>query len=166
MKNRLEKHLRAERKDAFKIMLFGASATAIGIVLAWTKISSFTQGFGAALSILSLLPLWSGIHLLGEVRRLKPYLPGLLASHPARFRSEEIDRCDRNERHFNRQRNFLILFLFMGIILALLGGVLQQSPFTMGTGFGLCLESAVLLVFDLAAQWRNTLYRQRLENVH
>ena len=124
----------------------------------------FWRGFSVAVLALALIEFWSGWQFANRYRDLQERLPALLARHPARYRAEELERCGRLEQQYARQRTVVLLFLVLGITLALLGGVVQARPLTMGMGYGLCLQGAILLVLDLAAQWRNGIYYQQVDH--
>ncbi len=164
MKERLHSYLLGERKAGRAYLLFAVAATAAGILLLLTVPGPFWQGVSTAVLAIALIEYWAGWQFLSRYRRLRGRLPDLLENRPTRYRDEELQRCEALEQRYARQRSVVILFIVLGISLALLGGVVHPRPLTMGMGYGLCLQGAVLLVLDLAAQWRNGIYYQQVDH--
>lgn len=164
MKERLHSYLLGERKAGRTYLLFAAAATVAGVVPLITVPTPFWQGVSTAVLAIALIEYWAGWQFLRRYRRLQERLPALLENQPTRYRDEELRRCEVLEQRYARQRSVVILFIVLGISLALLGGVVHPRPLTMGMGYGLCLQGAVLLVLDLAAQWRNGIYYQQVDH--
>lgn len=163
MKERLSAHLRAERRAAALYLLMGSLSAVAGSLLWVYQRSAFFQGFALSTLILAVLLLLGGIHILRQTARLAGRLPAQLQLHPARFREEELRRCAGRQRRYGQQGNLSLLLVLLGMTLAMIGGVISPHAFTMGMGFGLCGESAILLVLDLSTQWRTRAYQHELE---
>lgn len=164
MEERLHTFLLGERRAGRTYLLLAGAAIIGGILPMVVLPTPFWQGFSVAVLALALIELWSGWQFVNRYRDLQERLPSLLAKHPARYRAEELQRCERLEQQYARQRAVVILFIVLGITLALLGGVAESRPLTMGMGYGLCLQGAILLVLDLGAQWRNGIYYQQVDH--
>jgi|GEM_PF-3272972 len=163
MKQRLLDYLRSEQRAAALWILFGILTMALSAWLFLRFAGGFRQGLGLSGGILAILHLWSGGRLLLRTRRLERELPPLLQRSPQRFRNLEKERCEKLEGFLNRQRLVILLFIALGILLALAGGVISRQPFSAGMGFALCIQGAILLVFNLAAHWRNAMHYHEVD---
>jgi len=164
MEDRLSYYLLGERKTGRLYLFFAVITMLAGIAVFQTLFAPFWRGLSIAILAIALIEYWVSWQFLQRYRRLKTTLPAMLKTNPTRYRSEEMERCEQLEQHYGRQRGIVILFIVLGMTLALLGGVVQARPLTMGMGFGLCLQGAILLVLDLAAQWRHGIYAQQVEH--
>lgn len=158
MKQRLLDYLQSEYLTAALWILFGVITLGLGAWFFLRFAEGFHQGLGLSGGILALLHFWSGGRLLLRTRRLERELPPLLQRDPERYRYLEKERCEKLERFYTRQRQVILLFIALGILLALAGGVMIRQPFSAGMGFALCIQGAILLVFNLTAQWRSSMH--------
>jgi hypothetical protein len=163
MRDHLLGYFRLLRRTAAVYLLTGVLTLIAGAILFFLIEEPLWLGLSSSVIGLSLIQLWSGTQLFRQTYNLEERLPAQLDLHPGRFRREELERCNREEVRFNKQRTVVLLLIVLGIVLTLIGGVVSRRPFTAGIGFGLCLQGAVLLVLNLTIQWHQSLYQHAVE---
>lgn len=163
MKEKLHQYLRVRRKTAALYLLLGTITLVAGGALLFSLEERIWNGLSSAGIALAFIFLWTGTLEMRQTVALSGWLPELLKLHPGRFRKEELERCERENARYQRQRTMVLLLTALGIVLTLVGGVISRRPFTAGMGFGLCIQGAVLLVFNLNLHWHQSLYQHAVE---
>ncbi|MCB9049412.1 MAG: hypothetical protein H6556_08280 [Lewinellaceae bacterium] len=138
------------------------SASAAGLAYHYWP-GKLLQAMLMVVCLLSLVQLRAGVRRLWQARRLKKALHPIVEIAPPSFAAQEIPRLEDREQVAMRRR-FLEQALFvMGLCFALAGGFRVSGDFLLGTGIGLCIQMAVLLIVTLTSQWRDSVYRNEVE---
>lgn len=166
-KQQLEKNIlyyyKAEFKEAIFMLMWGGIFTFLSILILLRTEEVFWLGVGY-----SIFPL-SGIQLLTAIRNLlllKSKKQKLLYSIKEDFNpsiQKEKLRILNIQIRLRFYRLIEQILFFMGLLFTIVGGVFGWSVFLAGSGIGLMLQSAILLVQDLFAEWRAGLYLGELE---
>ena len=163
MERRFNAYLRSERWMALFSIGWGAlSAVAAG----WAYRHWQGELFWALLFtifLLSLVQVWAGIRRLLKARSLRNELHSIVEIAPPTFAALELPRLDKRELSFVRRRFIEQALFVMGLCFALAGSFGISGQSLLGTGIGLCVQMAVLLIITLTSQWRDSLYRNEIE---
>ncbi|MCB0679652.1 MAG: hypothetical protein KDC32_01625 [Saprospiraceae bacterium] len=163
MKKHLHDYLRGKQYSGIYLIGTGFLTATIGALPFLFALDAFFQGLQAALLPFSIVEFGRGAMQWGFVVRNRARLSALLWEAPRQFYEQEQRRIAA-ERKFNYRLRFLTLvILACGLGFALLGSVGNLGPFTTGTGVGLSLQTALLLVNDLFAGMRQGIYAYFLQ---
>ncbi|MCB0560669.1 MAG: hypothetical protein H6573_00570 [Lewinellaceae bacterium] len=163
MERRFNAYLRGERSTALFSIGWGALSAAAA---AWAYLHWQGELFWALLftvCLLSLVQLRAGIRRLVKARSLSKELHSIVEIAPPTFAALELPRLDKQEQSLMRRRFIEQALFVMGLCFALAGGFGISGQSLLGTGIGLCIQMAILLIITLTSQWRATLYRNEIE---
>jgi hypothetical protein len=154
-------YFRAEQSGSYFLLVWGALTLTTGIWLLCAFGQPFWKGMAPPLAALGAIQFTVGatiaIRTPGQVRRL---LSTMLQPDAL---NGEIGRMEAVEANFGRLRAVESGLFLLGMCF-LLGGVFGNfGEYMPGSGAGLCLQSAVSLIFDLLASWRAGLYLHELK---
>lgn len=165
--NQLERNIinfyKAERKEAVFMLLWGTITTSIVVGVLFFTEEIFWKAMGFSALPLSFIQLLTGVRNLFFVNRKKSNFLSVV--------KEDFKKAVKNEklRILNSQIRLRVyrvieqILFFIGFLFMFLGGVLGLSVFLAGSGIGIMLQAAVLLIQDLFAEWRTSLYLEELE---
>ena len=163
MERRFYAYLRAERLTAVFLISWGVLSTAVAVWVYGHWGGELLQALLFAVVSLSLVQWWAGARRWLRARRLSKELHPIVEIAPPAFAALELPRLDKREQSAMRRR-FIELALFsMGLCFVLAGGIRISGEFWLGTGIGLCIQMAILLIATLTSQWRDGLYRNEIE---
>ncbi len=159
----------------FDLYIWGERATAL-FLMGWGLLSAAAAAWAYAcwpgkmlwallltVCLLSLLQVYAGIRRLLQARLLKRELHPIVEIAPPSFAAQELPRIDKREQSAMRRRFIEQALFILGMCFALAGGLRLSGQFLLGTGLGLCVQSAVLLIITLTSQWRDAVYRNEIE---
>ncbi len=164
MNGRLRKYLEDERAGARWQLGLSLPCFLAGALVLLSGFPPFWQGLGWPLLLLGGIQLWTGRQGLRESRRLNDRLPLLLQKDPPALARQEVDRMADRLTYLQRLRLTALSVVIFGIMLALTGGLIRPSSFTLGLGMGCCLPGAIMLVLAISSHWRNEMYAYELQS--
>lgn len=159
----LYSYLRGQRQTGWGLTAACAVAALLNALALWLDPGLFSFGLAAASLPVAGVQGWLGLSLLRSVAIWRRKLPELLQSDPLAFKRLETDRTDRDLHNLQQRRNGMLTLWLLGLALALIGSVGEKGPFPLGSGIGLALQSAILLMIDLFSGLRLGLYRHFLQ---
>jgi len=154
---------KSERKEAIFMLLWGAMTTGLVVwVLFWIE-EIFWRGMGFSILPLSFIQLLTGVRNLIFVNRKKSNFLITIKEDFKKAVKEEKLRILNSQIRLRVYRVIEQILFFLGFFFMFLGGVFGLSVFLAGSGIGIMLQIAVLLIQDLFAEWRTSLYLEELE---
>ncbi|MEN0045554.1 MAG: hypothetical protein AAF806_00705 [Bacteroidota bacterium] len=154
---------KAERKEAVFMLLWGMMITGVVVgVLFWTD-EIFWKAMGFSVLPLSFLQLLTGIRNLFFVNKKRSNFLSIVKEDFKEAVEKEKLRILNSQIRLRVYRIIEQILFFLGFLFMFLGGVLGLSVFLAGSGIGIMLQAAVLLIQDLFAEWRTSLYLEELE---
>ena len=166
---KFERHLfqyfKAEKTNAIYMMGIGMVSilSSIFFTLIWSGL--FWKGLALSLSLIGLMQLCLGFIFFlrngSQVEKLK----GALAYTPQKVILEESLRMKKLSKNLTILRNLETGFVFIGMILCFLWMSNFLGEFSFGTGVGLIIQSALLLVIHILGEWRADIYAHHLHQV-
>jgi len=154
---------KAERKEAVFMLLWGIIITSLVVgILFWTE-EVFWKAMGFSVLPLSFIQLLTGIRNLLFVNRKKINFLSVMKEDFKKAVENEKLRILNSQIRLRIYRIIEQILFFIGFLFMFLGGVLGLSVFLAGSGIGIMLQAAVLLIQDLFAEWRTSLYLEELE---
>ncbi|MEM1327472.1 MAG: hypothetical protein AAGI23_16035 [Bacteroidota bacterium] len=164
MKENIEAYHIAEKQEALFMIIWGGLWLIVGVVMLLQAEEALYVGIAY-----SIIPL-CGLQFVGGWRNMIAYT--------RRYR-QIVEMLKQEEKKMGELEKIRILniqirlrfyrlaeqILFgLGFLFLLLGGLGGWSVFLTGSGIGLLLMSAVLLVQDLFAEWRSGIYLSELQS--
>ena len=133
-------------------------------VLIWSGL--FWKGLALSLGMIGLMQLCLGFIFFlrngSQVEKIK----GALAYSPKKVILDESLRMENLAKKLVILRNLETGFVFIGMILCFLWMSNFLGDFSFGTGVGLIIQSALLLVIHIMGEWRADIYRHHLHQVN
>ncbi|MCO6491219.1 MAG: hypothetical protein J5I98_22575 [Phaeodactylibacter sp.] len=163
MEKRFDEYLRGERRTGLFLAGWGVLSAAAVVVGYSRWPGGLMEALAFAVVSVSLVQIWAGGRRLAQARRLRRELHPIVEIAPPSFAAQEIPRLEKRERSALRRRFIEQALFVMGMCFALAGGFRLSGEFWLGTGMGLCVQMAVLLVATLTSQWRDAVYRNEIE---
>ncbi|MEM8526225.1 MAG: hypothetical protein AAGG68_16410 [Bacteroidota bacterium] len=154
---------RAERKEAVFMLFWGFLATGVVIwVLFWVE-EIFWRGMAFSALPLSSIQLLTGVRNLIFVNRKRSDILTNMGEDVKKAIEAEKLRILNSQIRLRVYRIIEQVLFCLGFLFMLLGGIVGLSVFLAGSGIGIMLQAAILLVQDLFAEWRTGLYLEELE---
>ena len=145
------------------MLLWGIIITSLVIVvLIWIE-DIFWRAMSFSVLPLSFIQLLTGIRNLIFVNRKKSNFLSTLKEDFKEGVEKEKLRILNSQIRLRVYRVIEQILFFIGFLFMFIGGVLGLSVFLAGSGIGIMLQAAVLLIQDLFAEWRTSLYLEELE---
>ena len=163
METQLRHYFSAEKKSSFIFISIGSLATVLGLLGLFYFRNPLWTGIAIPLLGIALIQLITGFGLFFRTDRQHQRLLKLMKSDPSAFLAMELPRMRRVNQNFKIYRNVELLLFLLGFFLALMGGIAAWGPTPLGIGIGLSMQSAIMLILDLIAEWRASLYTYKLE---
>ncbi len=132
-------------------------------MLIWSGL--FWKGLAATLGLIGLAELCVGFVFFLRNGSQVQNIRGALSYTPKKVISEETDRMKKLKKTLVVIRNLETGFVFIGIILCFLWMSNFLGDFSFGSGVGLIIQSAILLVIHIMGEWRADIYAHHLHKV-
>lgn len=163
MERRFDAYLWGERSTGLFLIGWGLlSAAAAGWAYSCRPVE-LLEALLFSVCLLAFVQLYAGIRRLLHARRLRRELHPVVEIAPPSFAALEIPRLERREQAAMRRRFIEQALFVMGMCFALAGAFRLSGQFLLGTGVGVCVQAAVLLITTLTSQWRDAVYRNEIE---
>ena len=164
IKDNILSYYKSEQREALFMFLWGGIVSGISL---W-GIFFFEDVFWLAIVYtiipLSTLQFLSGLRNLFFVRKKRTrILDKIKLDLEAAIKDEKI-RVLNTQIRLRFYRLIEQILFFLGLIFTFVGGVFGASVFLAGSGIGLMLQSAVLFIQDLFAEWRTGIYLEELDS--
>ncbi|MEL6718037.1 MAG: hypothetical protein AAFP82_04920 [Bacteroidota bacterium] len=167
MNDQLERNIinfyRAERKEALFMLLWGVIVTGITIWALFQIEEIFWRGMSFSVLPLSFIQLLTGVRNLLFANRKKSNIVNGIKTETEKAIDTEKIRTLNSQIRLRIYRVIEQILFCLGFLFMLIGGVFSLSVFLAGSGIGIMLQTAVLLIQDLFAEWRTSLYLEELE---
>ena len=165
-KRHLLQYFKAEKTNALIIAGIGLMGILVSVIcmLIWPGL--FWKGLAASLGLIGLAELIVGFMLFLRNGSKIESIKGALSYTPKRVIAEEVARMKALKKTLVVIRNLETAFVFVGMILCFLWMSNFLGDFSFGTGVGLIVQSALLLVIHIIAEWRTDIYAHHLHKVN
>lgn len=158
----IQTYFNAEKKGAYVALAIGLVACTLGFSFLIGALAPFYTGLALPLVLLGIVQVVAG----GSVARRSDFqayeLQKLLGNDPEELVAQELPRMGKVMRNFVWLRWVEGVFIVLGIALMLFNPGLV---FGMGLGLGLCVQGALMLVFDYYAERRALKYANFLHEI-
>lgn len=163
MESRFNAYLMGERLTGLFLILWALATSGLA---AWGYghwPGDLFRALALTVCLLSILQVWAGARRLKLATQLKQELQSIVELAPPSFAAQELPRLDKRLQSAQGRRLIEQALFILGLCFTLAGGLRFSSQFVLGTGMGLCIQSAILLLVTLTGQWRDALYRNEIE---
>ncbi len=158
MEKRLLQYFKEEKQATLFFLILGIISLLVGLLGCFYFKGPLWTGIGIPLAAIALIQL---IVSLTVYFRTGPQVQRLLAQleqHPLQFIDEELPRMKKVNASFQLYRNIGLALFLLGFTFVIMGGIANWGPFVLGTGIGLTLQSTTMMIFDLFAELRASIY--------
>lgn len=155
----------AEKREGAAFMAAGAAGGAASVFLLTHRDSDVARGAAVPIIAVSAIQLLVGGGVYFRTDAQVAELEALLAEDPAAFRARELERMRAVDFWFGVYR-WTEIALFAAGVGMVVAGAAADLPFLEGAGYGLGIESALMLGLDALAEARAERYIEALEGLH
>jgi hypothetical protein len=154
-------YFKEEKTEALIILLIGLAAV-IWSVYMWTVYrESFHNGIAVPLLLFGFIQMSVGSVIYFRTEHKVSRLIEHYERNPEKMVSDEIKRAKTVINNFSYYRSVEMLLVITGILLV----QFSSSQFWIGLGTGLIGQSALMIVFDVFAARRTTVYLEYLQRL-
>lgn len=162
MENTMEEYFQGEKKGGLILMIWAASGLVAGGVLHFQFGGLLQRGMAVPVVIIAILHLVVGAAVFLRTESKKARLVTQLKTAPGQFLEEESVRMQRVMSNFEKYKLAEQILFFLGCAFTAGGVFFGGGEYMLGSGIGICIQSAFTLVFDLFASFRGGLYLHEL----
>lgn len=162
-KDNILAYYQSERGEAIFMLLWGGVVSGISLWGILSLEDIFWTGMFYTVIPLSTLQFLTGVRNLIFVKKKRAKVLDKLSLSLLKAVKAEKTRVLNTQIRLRFYRLIEQILFFLGFAFTFAGGVFGLSVFLAGSGIGLMLQSAVLLIQDLFAEWRTGIYLEELE---
>jgi len=161
MKN-IKLYFNAEKNESLLFILIGLIAIGVSIYFLIILKKPFFNGISVPLIALAIIQLIVGTTVYNRCPKEIARLEHIIAKEKNKIAGGEIPRMDSVMKSFVIYRWIEIIFIMAGILFIF---QFRDNPFINGIGFGLSIQSAILLTLDFFAEKRGIEYLSYLKSL-
>lgn len=158
----IQSYFTSEKKAAFGSLAIGLVACTVGFTFFLGAMPPFYTGLAIPFVIIGIIQVFVGATVARRSDFQAFDLQKMLGNDPEEFMQLESPRMGKVMRNFVLIRRVEVAFIVSGIALIFLN---LELVFSMGLGIGLCLQGAILLVFDYFAEKRAEKYSAFVDSI-
>jgi hypothetical protein len=163
MEKALHDFFHGERASGLTLMIWGGIALVIAVFFIWKFEGNLFLGAAAPTGLIAMLHLTAGATVFLRSSKLAESLAANVRNLPEQFVNQEFKRMELVISNFEKYQTAGQILFFMGCGFVAGGAFFGGGDYMLGSGIGLCCQSAVTLVFDLFASFRGGLYLHELK---
>ena len=165
MERELRTYFKAEKQESLLFLGLGLLALLIGLGFVFCAEDARWRGMALPLMGIACIQLIVGGTVFFRTDRQVQELLTLLHSKPKDYQQIELQRMEKVNANFKIYRNVELLLLLLGLVFCFMGALGNWGKFILGSGIGLALQSGIMLVLDLFAEWRAGLYTHKVRRL-
>ncbi len=164
---RMEKALRdffhGEKNGGLFLMGWAIVCLAGACYLYWSLGGDLARGAAAPIGLIALIHFSAGTTVFLQSITHAEGLIDQLQKNPEGFAKGEPQRMEQVMSNFETYKLAEQVLFFLGCGFVAGGAFFDGGAYMLGSGAGLCIQGAVMLVFDLFASFRSGLYLHELK---
>ena len=163
MQQYLLSYFKAEKKECFFLLGLGCIALGVSALGFFYFRSDFSWALATPFALFAIPQLIISISGFLRIDQQLKILLNQLENAPSNYFLEERSRMEKIIANYTRFKNVLLLLFILGFFFVIMGGLANWGEITLGIGIGLTIQSALMLIIDLVADWRSSMYAHKLE---
>jgi len=156
---------RGERITHAALAGFGVSCVLGGAAYHFISNSALSYGVLFGLGLIGLFQILVGLVRFLRTFSLFKYAASSAESDAEYLKGNEFDRVNMLIKKYHKMRNIESIILVITMLVFFIGWGLKADKFLLGTAAGLCIHTAMLLIFDLFSQFRSQEYQHQLSKL-
>lgn len=158
----IAQHFLSEKKSGLALVILSVLALSVVVLILSFHLGKFELGVVFPTATIAFLQFFFGAKLYYQSKRQSQFLKKEMTGSPKKAISAEQARVEKAMGKLDKSKQILMLLFVLGFAFVIGGAFCNMGDFTLGTGIGLTVQSALTMVCELLTAYRTGFYLHEL----